>query len=83
MRDRPGSEAEIGFHLAAARREEEISGERPEDWATLQLRECSETEEGVARESKVVKSCPRAGCGKSACPVVCPANSAGTIMKGT
>jgi hypothetical protein len=32
MRDRPGSEAEIGFHLAAARREEEISGERPEDW---------------------------------------------------
>jgi hypothetical protein len=83
MRDRPGSEAEIGFRLAAARREEEISGERPEDWATLQLRECSETEEGVARESKGVKSCPRAGCGKSACPVVCPANSAGTIIKGT
>ena len=57
-----------------------ISGEGPEDWATLQLRECSE---GVARESKGVKSCPRAGCGKSACPVVCPANSAGTIIKGT
>src|SRR5260221_10704604 len=28
---------------------------------------CSETAEGVARVS--VKSCPRAGCGKSACPV--------------
>jgi hypothetical protein len=27
----------------------------------------SETAEGVARES--VSSCPRAGCGKSACPV--------------
>jgi hypothetical protein len=26
-------------------------------------------EDGVARESKGVKSCPRAGCGKSACPV--------------
>src|SRR6267143_1394377 len=31
---------------------------------------CSEAAEGVARAS--VKSCPRAGCGKSACPVVCP-----------
>jgi len=28
---------------------------------------CSEAAEGVARAS--VKSCPRAGCGKSACPV--------------
>src|SRR3989442_15346027 len=46
-----------------------ISGEGPGDWATYQLRECSETAEGVARESKGVKSCPRAGCGKSACPV--------------
>ena len=35
----------------------------------FQLRECSETAEGVARESKGVKSCPRAGCGKSARPV--------------
>src|ERR1035437_2394789 len=34
--------------------------------------ECSETADGVARESEGVKSCPRAGCGKSACPVVCP-----------
>src|ERR1700731_1993545 len=34
--------------------------------------ECSETADGVARESKGVKSCPRAGCGRSACPVVCP-----------
>src|ERR1035437_2875274 len=33
---------------------------------------CSETADGVARESEGVKSCPRAGCGKSACPVVCP-----------
>src|SRR5216684_5171813 len=33
----------------------------------------SETAEGVARES--VKSCPRAGCGRSACPVVCPAKA--------
>jgi len=33
---------------------------------------CSETADGVARESKGVESCPRAGCGKSACPVVCP-----------
>jgi len=31
--------------------------------------ECSETADGVARKSKGVKSCPRAGCGKSACPV--------------
>src|SRR5882724_11752581 len=31
---------------------------------------CSEAADGVARES--VKSCPRAGCGKPACPVVCP-----------
>jgi hypothetical protein len=46
-----------------------ISGEGPGDWATYQLRECSETAEGVARESKGVKSCPRAGCGKSARPV--------------
>src|SRR6478672_1846981 len=28
---------------------------------------CSEAADGVARES--VRSCPRAGCGKSACPV--------------
>src|SRR6266480_475365 len=49
-----------------------IRGEGPGDWATYQLRECSETAEGVARESKGVKSCPRAGCGRSACPVVCP-----------
>src|SRR5229473_3010049 len=46
-----------------------ISSEGPGDWATYQLRECSETAEGVARESKGVKSCPRAGCGKSARPV--------------
>src|SRR5437899_12699807 len=46
-----------------------ISGEGPGDWATYQLRECSGTAEGVARESKGVKSCPRAGCGKSARPV--------------
>ena len=31
--------------------------------------ECSETTDGVARESKGVKSCPRAGCRNSACPV--------------
>src|SRR5450759_5965780 len=31
--------------------------------------ECSETADGVARESEGVKSCPRAGCGRSACPV--------------
>ena len=48
------------------------TGKGPGDWATYQLRECSETAEGVARESKGVRSCPRAGCGKSACPVVCP-----------
>src|SRR5205085_7126673 len=42
-------------------------GEGPGDWATYQLRECSETAEGVARESKGVKSYPRAGCGRSAC----------------
>ena len=34
---------------------------------------CSEAADGVARES--VKSCPRAGCGRSACPVVCPAKA--------
>src|ERR1700693_1548472 len=44
-------------------------GEGPGDWATYQLRMCSETADGVARESEGVKSCPRAGCGKSACPV--------------
>jgi hypothetical protein len=46
-----------------------IRGEGPGDWATYQLHECSGTAEGVARESKGVKSCPRAGCGKSARPV--------------
>lgn len=46
-----------------------IRGEGPGDWATYQLRECSETAEGVAREIEGVKSCPRAGCGRSACPV--------------
>ena len=46
-----------------------IRGEGPGDWATYQLRKCSETADGVARESKGVKSCPRAGCGRSACPV--------------
>src|SRR6266478_6248905 len=34
---------------------------------------CSEAADGVTREG--VKSCPRAGCGKSACPVVCPAKA--------
>src|SRR6266436_5561295 len=29
---------------------------------------CSEAADGVARESEGVKSCPRAGCGRSACP---------------
>jgi hypothetical protein len=58
VRDRPGADA--------------IRGEGPGDWATYQLRECSETAEGVARESEGVKSCPRAGCGRCACPVVCP-----------
>ena len=46
-----------------------IRGEGPRDWTTYQLRKCSETAEGVARESKGVRSCPRAGCGRSACPV--------------
>jgi len=46
-----------------------IRGEGPGDWATYQLRRGSETADGVARESKGVKSCPKAGCGKSACPV--------------
>jgi hypothetical protein len=44
-----------------------IRGEGPGDWETYQLQNCSEAADGVARES--VKSCPRAGCGKSACPV--------------
>jgi hypothetical protein len=35
----------------------------------INSKKCSETADGVARESKGVKSCPRAGCGKSACPV--------------
>jgi hypothetical protein len=35
----------------------------------INSKQCSETADGVARESKGVKSCPRAGCGKSACPV--------------
>src|SRR4029078_3930734 len=46
-----------------------IRSDGPGDWATYKLRECSETADGVARESKGVRSCPRAGCGKSACPV--------------
>src|SRR6202049_1174788 len=33
---------------------------------------CSEAADGVARESEGVKSCPRAGCERFACPVVCP-----------
>ena len=35
----------------------------------INSKKCSETADGVARESKGVKSCARAGCGKSACPV--------------
>src|SRR5258708_13819567 len=31
--------------------------------------ECSETADGVTRESEGVTACPRAGCGRSACPV--------------
>ena len=33
-----------------------IRGEEPGDWATYQLRECSETAEGVARESAKAKA---------------------------
>src|ERR1700740_3291909 len=40
---------------------------------------CSATADGVTRES--VMSCPRAGCGKSACPVVCPVK-AGMFSRG-
>src|SRR5713101_7748600 len=32
-----------------------LRGDGPGDWATYQLRECSETAEGVARESEGVK----------------------------
>src|SRR5881628_3409768 len=51
-------------------RTDAIRGNGPGDWATYQTQEkCSETADGVARESKGVRSCPRAGCGRSACPV--------------
>src|SRR6516162_1967517 len=39
----------------------------PEIGQPINSEECSETAGGVAREGVV--SCPRAGCGKSACPV--------------
>jgi hypothetical protein len=39
----------------------------PEIGKPINSENCSEAADGVARES--VKSCPRAGCGKSACPV--------------
>ena len=48
---------------------DEIRGEGPEIGQPINSAECSETTDGVARESKGVKSCPRAGCGRSACPV--------------
>src|ERR1700720_1009253 len=41
---------------------------------------CSEAADGVARES--VKSCPRAGCGKSACPVRCSLPPLTLFVKG-
>src|SRR6266481_746504 len=45
-----------------------IRGEGPlEIGKPINSNKCSEAADGVARES--VKSCPRAGCGKSACPV--------------
>ena len=40
-----------------------LRGEGHGDWQTYQLRRVSETADGVARKSKGVKSCPRAGCG--------------------
>ena len=58
-----GSSAAVHTHLI---------GERVKDMEIgqpINSEECSETADGVARESKGVKSCPRAGCGKSACPV--------------
>ena len=65
----PGKPGNAGGGKGPQFKTDATSGEGPGDWATYQLRECSETAEGVARESKGVKSCPRAGCGKSACPV--------------
>ena len=44
------------------------------DWATYQLRTAFRNCRRRAREDGV-KSCPRAGCGKSARPVVCPAKA--------
>src|SRR6266849_5277783 len=42
---------------------------------------CSETADGVARESKGVTSCPRAGCGRSACPVRCAGCGNGAMVE--
>jgi hypothetical protein len=44
-------------------------GEGPGRLGNLYSAKGSETADGVARESKGVRSCPRAGCGRSACPV--------------
>src|SRR5450631_13754 len=45
------------------------------DWATYKLRNGFKNCRWRRTPSKGVKSCPRAGCGKSACPVVCPAKA--------
>ena len=45
------------------------------DWATYQLRIVLQKLQMASHAKEGVRSCPRAGCGKSACPVVCPVNA--------
>src|SRR5215467_13484935 len=42
------------------------------DWATYKLHNGFGNRRWRRASNKGVRSCPRAGCGKSACPVVCP-----------
>src|SRR3982074_2600297 len=50
-------------------RTDAIRGDGPGDWATYQLRSVFKTRRWRCTRSKGVKSCPRAGCGRSARPV--------------
>src|SRR5260370_36271388 len=86
-RDRPGA---LGWRRGSQYRGSRVTPVEGRDLSSRQTQQvvrdleigqpinsenCSETAEGVARESEGVKSCPRAGCGRSACPVVCPAKA--------
>src|SRR5713226_993686 len=81
VRDRPGA---LGWRRGSEYRGSRVTPVEGRDLSSRQTQyvvkdleigqpinseNCSEAADGVARESEGVKSCPRAGCGRSACPV--------------